>query len=119
MLLTVMEGWPSFTHIPLWWGNPAHHIAHDHTPLTPLIPSYPTTPCHPQDASTASLVWTLALMADHPEVLARVRAEQADARPDLSATLTAESLAKMPYTRQVRGGALQMQAHVQRGMCWR
>lgn len=63
----------------------------------------PHTPCRPQDASTASLVWTLALMADHPEVLARVRAEQADARPDLSATLTAESLAKMPYTRQVRG----------------
>lgn len=27
-----------------------------------------------QDASTASLVWTITLMAEHPEVLARVRA---------------------------------------------
>ena len=26
-----------------------------------------------QDASTASLVWTLTLMADHPDVLAKVR----------------------------------------------
>jgi hypothetical protein len=26
-----------------------------------------------QDASTASLVWTLCLMADHPDVLAKVR----------------------------------------------
>ena len=27
-----------------------------------------------QDASTASLVWTITLMAEHPEVLAKVRA---------------------------------------------
>ena len=26
-----------------------------------------------QDASTSSLVWTLCLMADHPDVLAKVR----------------------------------------------
>ncbi len=26
-----------------------------------------------QDASTASLVWTITLMAEHPDVLARVR----------------------------------------------
>lgn len=54
-----------------------------------------------QDASTASLVWVLTLMAEHPEVLERVRAEQAAARPDLNATITGETLAQMPYTRQV------------------
>jgi len=56
-----------------------------------------------QDASTASLVWVLTLMAEHPEVLERVRAEQAAARPDLNATITGETLAQMPYTRQVSG----------------
>ena len=54
-----------------------------------------------QDASTASLVWTLALMADHPEVFAKVRAEQQALRPDLDAPITAESLYQMNYTRQV------------------
>jgi cytochrome P450 family 710 subfamily A protein len=71
-----------------------------------------------QDASTASLVWVLTLMAEHPDVLERVRAEQAAARPDLDATITAETLTQMPYTRQVgpsvgqsvstRGGAVGM-----------
>lgn len=55
-----------------------------------------------QDASTASLVWVLTLMAEHPDVLERVRTEQLAARPDLSATITGETLAQMPYTRQVR-----------------
>lgn len=59
-----------------------------------------------QDASTASLVWVLTLMAEHPDVLERVRAEQAAARPDLSATITGETLAQMPYTRQVGGCCL-------------
>ncbi|KAF8056740.1 CYP710A1 [Scenedesmus sp. PABB004] len=54
-----------------------------------------------QDASTASLVWLLTQMAEHPDVLARVRAEQAAARPDLGATITGDTLAAMPYTRQV------------------
>lgn len=54
-----------------------------------------------QDASTASLVWVLTLMAEHPDVLEQVRAEQAAARPDLDATITAETLTQMPYTRQV------------------
>ena len=57
-----------------------------------------------QDASTASLVWTLVLMAEHPEVLEKVRQEQATARPDLKATLSSETLAAMPYTRQVCKG---------------
>jgi hypothetical protein len=55
-----------------------------------------------QDASTASLVWTLTMMAERPDVLARVRAEQLAARPDLGATLTGEAIADMPFTRQVR-----------------
>lgn len=55
-----------------------------------------------QDASTASLVWTLTQMAEHPDVLEKVRAEQYAARKDLEATLTGESLVDMPYTRQVR-----------------
>lgn len=55
-----------------------------------------------QDASTASLVWTTALMADHPDILARVRAEQYSARGDnLEKKLDGESLANMPFTRQV------------------
>eukprot|EP00877_Chromochloris_zofingiensis_P010637 jgi/Chrzof1/5827/Cz16g17100.t1 len=54
-----------------------------------------------QDASTASLVWTLTQMAEHPDVLEKVRAEQYAARKDLEATLTGESLVDMPYTRQV------------------
>ncbi|KAF8056737.1 CYP710A1 [Scenedesmus sp. PABB004] len=54
-----------------------------------------------QDASTASLVWLLTQMAEHPDVLARVRAEQAAARPDLGATIAGDTLAAMPYTRQV------------------
>uniref|UniRef100_A0A383WDD1 sterol 22-desaturase n=1 Tax=Tetradesmus obliquus TaxID=3088 RepID=A0A383WDD1_TETOB len=54
-----------------------------------------------QDASTASLVWVLTQMADHPDVLQRVRDEQQAARPDLDATITGDTLAAMPYTRQV------------------
>jgi hypothetical protein len=58
-----------------------------------------------QDASTASLVWLLTLMAEYPDVLEGVRAEQAAARPNLAATITGETLAQMPYTRQVRESA--------------
>lgn len=54
-----------------------------------------------QDASTASLVWTITLMAEHPDVLARVREEQERLRPDLSAPVTGEVLNEMHYTRQV------------------
>ena len=55
-----------------------------------------------QDASTASLVWTTALMADHPEILARVRAEQYAVRGDkLEKQLDGEGIANMPFTRQV------------------
>ncbi|PRW58849.1 cytochrome P450 [Chlorella sorokiniana] len=54
-----------------------------------------------QDASTASLVWCLTLMADHPDMLAKVREEQMRVRPDPKARLNGEVLAEMPYTRQV------------------
>ncbi|KAL4523844.1 hypothetical protein Ndes2526B_g08076 [Nannochloris sp. 'desiccata'] len=55
-----------------------------------------------QDASTASLVWTTALMADRPDILARVRAEQYAVRGDnLEKTLDGEAISSMPFTRQV------------------
>jgi len=53
-----------------------------------------------QDASTASLVWVMALLADHPDVLARVREEQAQVRPN-DEEINADLLEKMPFTRQV------------------
>ncbi|KAL4859752.1 Cytochrome P450 710A2 [Chlorella vulgaris] len=54
-----------------------------------------------QDASTASLVWCLTLMADHPDMLQRVREEQLRLRPDPSHKISAEVLGEMTYTRQV------------------
>jgi len=53
-----------------------------------------------QDASTSSIVWSVQLLADHPEVLRRVREEQAVLRPN-NETITADLIAKMPYTHQV------------------
>eukprot|EP00199_Chlamydomonas_sp_CCMP681_P000355 CAMPEP_0119116630 /NCGR_PEP_ID=MMETSP1180-20130426/52392_1 /TAXON_ID=3052 ORGANISM="Chlamydomonas cf sp, Strain CCMP681" /NCGR_SAMPLE_ID=MMETSP1180 /ASSEMBLY_ACC=CAM_ASM_000741 /LENGTH=544 /DNA_ID=CAMNT_0007105803 /DNA_START=25 /DNA_END=1659 /DNA_ORIENTATION=+ len=54
-----------------------------------------------QDASTASLVWTITQMAEHPEMFAKVRAEQQRLRPNLDAPFTGEELNQMTYTRQV------------------
>ncbi|GAB4823926.1 hypothetical protein N2152v2_010972 [Parachlorella kessleri] len=55
-----------------------------------------------QDASTASLCWTLTLMADRPEILAKVREEQQRLRGnDLGATLNGDMVGEMQYTRQV------------------
>jgi cytochrome P450 family 710 subfamily A protein len=53
-----------------------------------------------QDASTASLCWVLALMAEHPDVLARVREEQRAVRPN-DEPLNYDMLEQMPFTRQV------------------
>ncbi|KAG1671059.1 hypothetical protein FOA52_000730 [Chlamydomonas sp. UWO 241] len=54
-----------------------------------------------QDASSASLVWAVTLMSEHPEVLARVREEQERFRgADLGAPITGEQLNEMKYTRQ-------------------
>lgn len=52
------------------------------------------------DASTASLTQTVALLADHPDVLERVRKEQELLNPE-GRTLTYELTEKMTYTRQV------------------
>lgn len=54
-----------------------------------------------QDASTASLTWCLTQMCERPDVLARVREEQAALRPDPAATISGEVLGQMTYTRQV------------------
>lgn len=50
-----------------------------------------------QDASTSSLTFSLHLLCEHPEVLAKVRAEQALIRPDRSVPITQEMLASMKY----------------------
>lgn len=55
-----------------------------------------------QDASTASLTWTMALMADHPDILARVRAEQYQVRgANLDKVLDGEAMQHLVFTRQV------------------
>ncbi|KAG2439008.1 hypothetical protein HYH02_006537 [Chlamydomonas schloesseri] len=54
-----------------------------------------------QDASTASLVWTITLMAEHPDVLARVRDEQYRLRANPEEPVTGDLLNEMHYTRQV------------------
>lgn len=53
-----------------------------------------------QDASTSSLVWTMALLADHPEIREKIRAE---VDPTLSSgqTITNDALKNFTYTRQV------------------
>jgi len=53
-----------------------------------------------QDASTSSITWAVQLLADHPDVLRRVREEQARVRPD-NESLSYEILGQMPYTHQV------------------
>ncbi|GJQ13956.1 hypothetical protein GpartN1_g5747.t1 [Galdieria partita] len=53
-----------------------------------------------QDASTASLTWTLALMSDYPDVLKKVQEEQKRLRPNHE-PLTFELVESMTYTRQV------------------
>lgn len=53
-----------------------------------------------QDASTASLVWCFHFLSEHPDVLARVRAEQARVRPH-NEQLTYEIMEQLVYTRQV------------------
>jgi cytochrome P450 family 710 subfamily A protein len=52
-----------------------------------------------QDASTASLCWTLHLVSTHPEVLAKLREEQHTVRPN-NEPLTTEMLAALPQTWQ-------------------
>eukprot|EP00884_Botryococcus_braunii_P000980 jgi/Botrbrau1/10883/Bobra.0025s0060.1 len=54
-----------------------------------------------QDASTASIVWLLALLASRPAILLKVREEQLKLRPNLAVTITGSLLSEMTYTRQV------------------
>jgi len=54
-----------------------------------------------QDASTASLTWLAALLCDHPDVAAKVRAEVDSVRPDVSRPLDGDTLYRMSYSRQV------------------
>lgn len=53
-----------------------------------------------QDASTASLTWICAMTATHPDILAKVRTEQATVRAN-NEPLSYELLEKMTYTRAV------------------
>jgi len=53
-----------------------------------------------QDASTSSIVWSLQLLANNPDVLRRVREEQAIVRPN-NEEVTNELLGKMTYTHMV------------------
>ncbi|CAN6453058.1 unnamed protein product [Victoria cruziana] len=54
-----------------------------------------------QDASTSSLLWAISMLESHPDVLARVRAEQERVRPDPDAPISADQIAGMAYTRMV------------------
>ncbi|KAJ8902863.1 hypothetical protein NDN08_006183 [Rhodosorus marinus] len=53
-----------------------------------------------QDASTASYTWAVKLLADYPDVLAKVRDEQERVRPGNS-EFTAERMESLIYTRAV------------------
>ncbi|GMN67008.1 hypothetical protein TIFTF001_036079 [Ficus carica] len=55
-----------------------------------------------QDASTSSLLWAVALLESHPEVLRKVREEVAGLwTPESGSLITAEMLASMKYTHAV------------------
>ncbi|KAG9448006.1 hypothetical protein H6P81_014134 [Aristolochia fimbriata] len=55
-----------------------------------------------QDASTSSLLWAVAFLESHPEVLSRVREEVGGIwSPESGALMTAEQLRAMKYTQAV------------------
>jgi C-22 sterol desaturase len=55
-----------------------------------------------QDATSSALTWAFQLLADHPDVLARVREEQLAVRDgNVNSELTLDLLESMTYTRQV------------------
>ncbi|RUS25940.1 cytochrome P450 [Jimgerdemannia flammicorona] len=55
-----------------------------------------------QDATTSAVTWAFQLLADNPDVLAKVRQEQAEVRnDDYDKEVTYEMLESMLYTRQV------------------
>lgn len=62
-----------------------------------------------QDAMTSSIVNTFELLADHPEVLAKVREEQYRVRGnDVDAPVTIEMIDQMTYTRAMVKEALRV-----------
>jgi C-22 sterol desaturase len=55
-----------------------------------------------QDAMSSSLIYGFQHLADHPDVMAKLRAEQAEIRKgDYSSAMTMEMLDQMPYLRAV------------------
>ncbi|KAF2859796.1 cytochrome P450 61 [Piedraia hortae CBS 480.64] len=54
-----------------------------------------------QDATSSACSWLLQVVADRPDVLARVREEGQRVRPDASQEVRLEDLEKMEYTRAV------------------
>eukprot|EP00897_Mesotaenium_endlicherianum_P007114 jgi/Mesen1/6430/ME000329S05584 len=54
-----------------------------------------------QDATTSSLVWCVTLLAEHPDVLARVRAELASLHPQASAPYSHSLLRSLTYAETV------------------
>ncbi|PIN20276.1 Cytochrome P450 CYP4/CYP19/CYP26 subfamily [Handroanthus impetiginosus] len=64
-----------------------------------------------QDASTSSLLWAVALLESHPEVLERVRKEVANYWvPENDAVITGEQLREMKYTEAVAREVVRIRA---------
>jgi len=53
-----------------------------------------------QDASTSSIVWSVAFLADHPDIFEKVKEEQQRLRPN-DEPVTHELINEMVYTKQV------------------
>ncbi|PSS02936.1 Cytochrome P450 710A11 like [Actinidia chinensis var. chinensis] len=64
-----------------------------------------------QDASTSSLLWAVALLDAHPEILAKVRREVSRVwSPESDAPITTEQLREMKYTEAVAREVLRIRA---------
>jgi len=63
-----------------------------------------------QDASSASLTWVCYFLSKNPDVLAKVRAEQKEVRPNGDEPLSLNLLSQMVYTRQVVREVLRIRA---------
>ncbi|KAI8525823.1 hypothetical protein RHMOL_Rhmol13G0260600 [Rhododendron molle] len=64
-----------------------------------------------QDASTSSLLWAVALLDSHQEILAKVRREVASIwSPESSTSITADQLREMKYTEAVAREVLRIRA---------
>ncbi|KDP20456.1 hypothetical protein JCGZ_05301 [Jatropha curcas] len=64
-----------------------------------------------QDASTSSLLWAVALLESHPDVLARVREEVSGVwSPESGKLITADQMREMKYTQAVAREVLRYRA---------